>query len=343
MEALIAEIELQKDYLGNEQVDTIYMGGGTPSLLTAVEINRITESIYMHFNVSEDTEITLEVNPDDISTEKIEKLKETPVNRFSIGIQSYFDEDLKYLNRLHDAKQAVFSVKGLQDAGYENISIDLIYGIPTLTKERWIKNIRSFLELKIPHLSAYALTVERKTALHWLIEKKKARGLNDEDIAQQFNILLDLMNSNNYIQYEISNFSREGFYSKHNSLYWLGGFYLGLGPSAHSFNGYSRQWNVSNISRYISLINYKEITFEKEILSEKQRYNEYIMTSLRTVWGCDLEHIQNVFGREYRDYCMLQSEKYINEGKMVKTGNKLFLIKEGKLFADGIASGLFKV
>ncbi len=343
MEALIAEIELQKDYLGNEQVDTIYMGGGTPSLLTAVEINRITENIYMHFNVSEDTEITLEVNPDDISQEKIEKLKETPVNRFSIGIQSFFNEDLKYLNRLHDAKQAVFSVKGLQDAGYENISIDLIYGIPTLTKERWIKNIRSFFKLKIPHMSAYALTVESKTALHWLIEKKKALCLDDEDIAQQFNILLDLMNRNNYIQYEISNFSKEGFYSKHNSLYWLGGFYLGLGPSAHSFNGYSRQWNASNISRYISLINYKEITFEKEILSEKQRYNEYIMTSLRTVWGCDLEHIQNVFGRKYRDYCLLQSEKNINEGTMVKKGNKLFLTTEGKLFADGIASGLFKI
>ena len=341
LDALIREAEERRDYLGDEEVHSVYFGGGTPSLLTADEINRILAHLSKFFNISIDSEITLEANPDDISTAFLHELGHTPVNRISIGIQSFFEDDLRYLNRLHSARQGIDAIQNSLHAGYTNLSIDLIYGIPMLSKEKWLQNLDTFFSFHIPHLSAYALTVEPKTALYQLILKKKAAPVDEEQSIDHFKTLLDLAKQNNYIHYEISNFSLEGFHSRHNSLYWLGGNYLGLGPSAHSYNGYSRQWNVSNIGSYIDQSSFKDSKAEKELLSVDQKFNEYVMTSLRTSWGCDLEHIRNVFGNDYSDQFLKSAEKYVNENKLVRKGDIFFLTDEGKLFADGIASDLF--
>jgi len=343
MEALYKEIELQKEYLGDKNVRTIYLGGGTPSVLSPLEIYNSVFTIYEVFNVVKDAEITIEVNPDDVDETWVEGLKKTQVNRISIGVQSFSDDDLVYLNRLHDAKSAKMAIRLLKDAGYENISIDLIYGIPTLSDRQWEMNLEQFFQMDIPHLSAYALTVEDGTPLNHLIKKKKVSGVDDARIASHFSILQEMNEQRDYIHYEISNFSREGYYSRHNSIYWLGDHYLGLGPSAHSFNGRSRQWNVSNITKYIEQVNVKTEVFEKEVLSEKQRYNEYVMTSLRTIWGCDLEHIKNIFGNGYMDYCQSQAIPFLDQGRLEQKGKKLLLTLQGKIFADGIASALFMV
>jgi len=343
MDALYKEIEQQKDYLGDKTVKTIYFGGGTPSVLSQQEIYNSVFEICNVFEVDDDAEITIEVNPDDVDEQWVDELKRTQVNRISIGVQSFNDDDLNYLNRLHNADGAIRTIKLFKNAGYENISIDLIYGIPTLSDEQWKKNLEQFLVLDLPHLSAYALTVESKTALNWLIQKRKAAGVDEKKIASQFRILQEMTAEQGFIHYEISNFSRKGFYSKHNSIYWLGDHYLGLGPSAHSFNGHSRQWNISNITRYIDQVNVKTEVFEKEVLTEEQRYNEYIMTSLRTIWGCDLEHIENVFGNKHKEYCLAQARAFLEEGKLEQKENKLLLTLTGKLYADGIASALFLV
>ncbi len=343
MEALYKEIEQQKEYLGDKTVKTIYFGGGTPSVLSPLEIYNFVLTIYEVFNVVKDAEITIEVNPDDVDEAWVKGLKKTQVNRISIGVQSFSDDDLIYLNRLHDAQSAKRAIRLLKDAGYVNISIDLIYGIPTLSDRQWKKNLEQFFQLDIPHLSAYALTVEDGTALSHLIKKKKISGLDDARIASHFSILQEMTAARDYIHYEISNFSREGYYSRHNSIYWLGDHYLGLGPSAHSFNGRSRQWNVSNITKYIDQVNVKTEVFEKEVLTEKQRYNEYVMTSLRTIWGCDLEHIENIFGKKYKQHCLTQARVYLDEKKLEKKGNKLFLTPRGKIYADGITSAMFMI
>ena len=343
MEALYNEIEQQKDYLGDQVVKTIYLGGGTPSLLTQQEIYNLFFTIYNVFKVAKEAEITIEVNPDDVTGEWLAELKETDVNRISIGVQSFHDQDLEYLNRLHDAKQAIRAVEMIKKADYENINLDLIYGIPSLDEEAWVNNLNQFVDLDVPHLSAYALTVESKTALKWLIRKQLVSDVDEEKITVQFRILQEMTARHGYIHYEISNFAKEGYYSKHNSIYWLGDHYLGIGPSAHSFNGHSRQWNVSNISRYIEKINYKTLSYEKEVLSEKQRFNEYVMTSLRTIWGLDLEHIENVFGTKYKAHLLRHAQAIIQGGKLERTGNKLFLTLQGKLYADGVASALFMV
>lgn len=343
MDALYKEIEQQKDYLGDNTVKTIYFGGGTPSVLSHREIYNSVFTISNVFRVDDDAEITIEVNPDDVDEKWVEEIKRTQVNRISMGVQSFKDDDLKYLNRLHDAGSAIRAIELFINTGYENISIDLIYGIPTLSDEQWKKNLEQFFELDLPHLSAYALTVESKTALNWLIQKRKTAGIDEKKIASQFRILQKMTADQGFIHYEISNFSRKGFYSKHNSIYWLGDHYLGLGPSAHSFNGHSRQWNISNITRYIEQVNVKTEVFEKEVLTEEQRYNEYIMTSLRTTWGCDLEHIENVFGKKHKEYCLTQARAFLDEGKLEQKENKLFLTLKGKLYADGIASALFLV
>ncbi|MEA3476703.1 MAG: radical SAM family heme chaperone HemW [Bacteroidota bacterium] len=343
MEALYNEIEQQKDYLGDQVVKTIYLGGGTPSLLKQQEIYNLVFAIYNVFDVAKEAEITIEVNPDDVTGEWLAELKETDVNRISIGVQSFHDQDLEYLNRLHDAEHAIMAVEMIKKADYENISLDLIYGIPSLDEKAWINNLNQFFNLDVPHLSAYALTVESKTALKWLIRKQRVSDIDEEKIAVQFRILQEMTARHAYIHYEISNFAKEGYYSKHNSIYWLGDHYLGIGPSAHSFNGHSRQWNVSNISRYIEKINYKALSYEKEVLSEKQRFNEYVMTSLRTIWGLDLEHIENVFGTKYKAHLLSHAQAIIQDNKLEKTGNKLFLTLQGKLYADGVAAGLFLI
>lgn len=339
--ALLKEIDLRKDYLEGESVQTIYFGGGTPSLLHISDIAMVIEHLTNHFTIDSGAEITLEANPDDISEEKARDWKGASVNRLSIGIQSFFDDDLHYLNRVHSAGQAHRAIEAVRKAGFDNLTIDLIYGIPGLTDEKWIKNLETFFSLSIPHLSAYSLTVEQKTPLDLLIKKGKYTPPDEQQSVGHFKILLQQAKNNSFIHYEISNFAKEGYYSKHNSLYWLGGHYLGIGPSAHSFNGHSRQWNVANISQYIKLDDYHTSVEEKEVLTTDQRYNEYVMTSLRTSWGCDTLHILHVFGGKYETHFIMNAGPYQEKAHLFNEGTRYFLTDEGKLFADGIAAGLF--
>ena len=343
LESLKIEIETQKDYLKNDKINTIYFGGGTPSLLSVSEISVIIEQLHKFYNIINNPEITLESNPDDLSKQKINELKQTPVNRLSVGIQSFFQEDLNYLDRTHDTAQAENALKYLQDSGFDNLTIDLIYGIPTSTNKMWEQNLEKFFSFRIPHLSAYSLTVEQKTILYHQIKKQKLRQPEENKSIEQYKILLDRSKKYNFINYEISNFAKEGYFSKHNSNYWLGKNYLGLGPSAHSFNGISRQWNISNITKYIDLINNNNNIFEKEILAKDQQYNEYVLTALRTIWGCDSDYIKNKFGQNYYEFFIKSSEKYLTKKMMIKNENSFVLSEDGKLFADGIAAELFYV
>jgi len=341
MEALLKEIVFRKQYLEGETVKTIYFGGGTPSLLQTAELRKTLDTIFHHFTVDPHAEITLEANPDDISEISVLEWKNTAINRLSIGIQSFFDDDLQYLNRVHHAAQAFQAIDVARNAGFGNLTIDLIYGIPTLSNEKWVKNLEYFFSLNIPHLSAYSLTVEQKTPLDLLIRQGKYAPLDEQQSIGHFKILLEQARINGFIHYEISNFAREGYYSRHNSLYWLGGHYLGLGPSAHSYNGHSRQWNVSNITKYVQLDDFHTTVEEKEVLTPNQRYNEYVMTSLRTVWGCDTVHLLNVFGKENELYFLQQARPYLDKKYLYCEGSRYFLTDEGKLFADGIAADLF--
>jgi oxygen-independent coproporphyrinogen-3 oxidase len=341
IEALLKEIEMRNDYLERETVNTIYFGGGSPSLLNISDLALIIEHLSNTFGIDPQAEITLEANPDDISEKAARDWKMTPVNRLSIGIQSFFDDDLQYLNRVHNADQALRAVDAVRTAGFDNLTIDLIYGIPTLTEIKWIRNLEHFFSLEIPHLSAYSLTVEQKTPLALLIEKGKYAQVDENLSVRHFKILLEQAKAHDFIHYEISNFAREGYYSRHNSIYWLGGHYLGLGPSAHSYNGNSRQWNMSNISEYIKLDDYNTRVEEKEVLTTDQRYNEYVMTSLRTIWGCDTVHILNVFGKEHESYFTRNALSFLEKDHLFREGSRYFLTDEGKLFADGIAAELF--
>jgi len=357
LKALKKEIELQKNYLcdlskgeSRGKVSTIYFGGGTPSLLSQEELMSIFNSLHEYFDIAADAEITLEANPDDLSEEKIKQLKDTPINRLSIGIQSFFDQDLHLMNRVHTSKEAVTAVEMAQKNGFENISVDLIYGIPTLTHHNWKKNLQTVFNLDVKHISAYCLTVEPKTALAKFVQNGEIKNVDEQQSAEQFEIMLKAMNDNNFNQYEISNFCKDNFYSRHNSNYWLKENYLGLGPSAHSYNGKSRSWTVSNNAVYIKSIEKNEIPFEEESLTTAQRYNEYMMTSLRTMWGVDLKHIQQNFGKQFLVYCLEEADAYIRTGNIRKTaavsemaGEKLFLTDKGKLLADKIASDLFFV
>jgi oxygen-independent coproporphyrinogen-3 oxidase len=341
--AMIRELKLQKGYLDGEPVSTIYLGGGTPSLLTAEEVAKFHSVIHELFEVTPDAEITLEANPDDLTSAKLKCLKHAGVNRLSLGVQSFEDADLKYLNRIHTGKQAYNCVKRSQDAGFSNLSIDLIYGIPTLDSTQWESNLMTALSLGIPHISAYALTVEEKTPLAVMIRKGELPDVNDAVQAQHFNLLIELLEAHGYLHYEISNFCEPGMYARHNTSYWKGISYLGIGPSAHSFNGSSRQWNVANLGQYIQALQKGEVPFEKEILSSAQRFNEYVMTSLRTLWGCDLSIIEKQFGREWMEQALLDAEKYISNGLLKTANNILYLTREGKFRADGIAAQLFRV
>jgi oxygen-independent coproporphyrinogen III oxidase len=341
IEALLKEIEMRKDYLEGETVNTIYFGGGTPSILHISHFAFLISQLKSQFAIDPQVEITLEANPDDISESIARAWKDIGINRLSIGVQSFFDDDLQYLNRVHNSEQVFSAIDGVRKAGFENITIDLIYGIPTLSNEKWLKNLEYFFALNIPHLSAYSLTVEEKTPLAQLIRKGKYAAVDEQQSIGHFKILLEETEKNGFIHYEISNFAREGYYSRHNSLYWLGGHYLGLGPSAHSYNGISRQWNVSSISKYIQLDDFHATVEEKEILTKEQKYNEYVMTSLRTVWGCDSVHILNVFGKELESHFIQSAQVFLEKNQLYREGLKYFLTDEGKLFADGIASALF--
>jgi len=334
--ALLKETELQKDYLGNEAIETIYFGGGTPSLLEIEDLRSQIEKIRKIFNVSDKAEITFEANPDDITEKKLVGWKEIGINRLSIGVQSFFEEDLLWMNRAHDSHQAVLSLQ-LAVKYFDNITMDLIYGHPLLSNEKWNQNVENVIALNIPHISCYALTVEPKTPLSKMIKEKKKEDIQQEKQAEQFLLLMEWLENAGYEHYEISNFAKPGFRSRHNSSYWQGKKYLGLGPSAHSFNGESRQWNISNNNIYIESLEKNEISFEKEILTPSQKANEYIMTSLRTMEGLDINKIPEAMSYELQT----ASKKFIESGKLTLKGNKLILTKEGKLFADGIAADLF--
>ncbi len=342
LDALKKEIELQKDYLGTKKINTIYLGGGTPSLLNQNELMQVFGTIDKYFKIHKDAEITLEANPDDLTKNKIKELKDTPINRFSIGIQSFYDEDLKLMNRAHNSQEAISAVKGAQDAGFENITIDLIYGIPNLTEHRWRNNLQNAFLLDVKHISAYCLTVEPKTVLAHQVKTKQIKNIDEQQSSEQFEIMLDAMKQQSFVQYEISNFCKDNFYSKHNSNYWLKEKYLGLGPSAHSYNGSTRQWNISNNALYIKGVEENKLNFELEELSDSQRYNEYILTSLRTIWGTSLDVISSSYGNNYQTYCLKEVEKYILSEDVKIEANKLFLTNKGKLIADKIASDLFK-
>lgn len=341
LQALNREIVLQKAYLNDEEVQTIYFGGGTPSMLSADELTLILQNLRTHYNIHPEVEITLEGNPDDLTNEKINQFIQLGINRLSIGVQSFHADDLVYLNRVHDAAQAKSVIKNAFAAGFKKLTIDLIYGIPTLTTEKWTANLDYFFDTGIKHLSAYALTVEPRTALAQLIRKEKLQPVDEQQSAQHFELLMQRMETAGFVHYEISNFALPGHYSKHNSLYWIGGNYLGLGPSAHSYNGVSRQWNVSHLTKYIEMAGVSTAVYEKEMLTLDQRYNEYVMTSLRTSWGCDLVHIRNAFSEKYSNYCLEMAKPALLKNHLKNEQNVLRLTAAGKLFADGIAADLF--
>jgi len=332
---------MRKAYTGNEIIDSIYLGGGTPSLLNQAEMTRIFNALYKHFTISEDSEITLEANPDDINKPLLKQMKAYPVNRLSIGVQSFRDEDLVYLNRAHSAKQAENAIRLVQDSGLQNLSIDLIFGLPTLSDDNWTSNLDTFFSLDIHHLSAYALTVEPKTALDVFIKKGKTEGVEEIRITSHFIKLIQAMRMNGYSHYEISNFCKVKKYALHNTNYWFGGNYIGFGPSAHSYNGESRQWNTAHLKNYISGIENEIPAFEKENLNVQQRYNEYVMVSLRTMWGIDISIIGSKFGKVYKDYFLNGIRKFIAGDLVILQDSSYVLTDKGQLFADGIAAELF--
>lgn len=336
--ALLKEMELQQEYLSGEIIETIYIGGGTPSLCSQQELESIFNKIQSLFKVSQDAEITLEANPDDINNEKLKDWKETGINRLSIGIQSFFDEDLQWMNRAHTAQQATDNLK-LAINDFDNITIDLIYGTPELTNEKWKQNVERAIAFNIPHLSCYALTVEPKTPLDKLIRQHKSPDIDPDKQSEQFLLLMQWMTAAGYEHYEISNFAKPGFRSRHNSSYWQGKKYIGFGPSAHSFDSNTRWWNIANNNQYIESINKGVVPFEKEELTATQKLNEYIMISLRTMEGLNLFKVDDATRNELR----AKSKKYIEKGLMKIENDYLKLTNEGKLLADGIAADLFSI
>ena len=340
--ALHRELILQKRYPG-ESISTIYFGGGTPSLLSMDEIKRLTDTVYTNYQIEKIPEITLEVNPDDISIQKVKELKTTPINRISIGVQSFFQQDLNYLNRIHDTEQAEYAVKALQDAGFENMSIDLIYGIPSLGQEHWRKNLLKAVDMQVPHISAYAITVEPNTNLDVLIRHEKLQPVSEAETAQQFRFVMGFLREKNYLHYEISNFCLPGFESKHNKSYWENIPYLGIGPSAHSFNMVSRQWNCSNLTEYMAAISDNKIPCETEILTINQKYNEYVMMSFRTSRGVSFQQLKDLFGDAYLAYFRNTLKHYENSDRLVLSNDIISLTDEGKLFADSIIADFFIV
>ena len=341
VKALRSEIILRKDYTGQEQIETIYFGGGTPSLLSADELQILISEITNHYPVSSSAEITLEANPDDLNPQKVKELRQTLINRFSIGVQSFFEEDLKWMNRAHNAREAQSAVKRVQDAGFENITVDLIYGYPLLSDDKWKSNIQQLIELQVPHISSYSITVEPATALASFIHSGKQKPMDETQSAGQFLMLMEQLQEAGFEHYEISNFAKPGMYSRHNSNYWQGVPYLGIGPSAHSYNGDTRQWNVSNNSRYIEAIQQKKIPSEIETLSTENRVNEFIMTSLRTSWGMNLDTISKQFGSDYAAEIQNGLEPFLDKSWIITKDQIVTLTTEGKLFADHIASELF--
>lgn len=365
LEALHTEIALRTDYLNGEEIGTIYFGGGTPSVLSVEEIKGILESVFRHYKVNPAAEITLEANPDTLNPDYLQGLRKLGINRLSIGIQSFFDDDLKYLSRRHDSNHAKQCINWAKQAGFDNLTLDLIYGLPTATAEKWNQNLDLFFETQAQHLSAYALTVEPNTILAKQIASQQLQTVNEDDAVRDYEILCQRTKENGFLHYEISNFSKPGFRSKHNCSYWNRTPYAGFGPSAHSFDGVSRQWNVGNLSQYIEGVrswelgvgkkeegrrvlrqaqqpdNEKPSFFEKEFLTPEERYDEYVMTSIRTMWGCDLKYMEREMGKRFSDFCLKQAQKPLSQGMLTQTNEFLHLTDAQMLFADGVAEALF--
>lgn len=353
IQAIVKEIEL-KSHEFKEPISTIYFGGGTPSLMDNDELKMIVDAIQHNYSVSKNIEFTLECNPDDLTKQKVIELKNAGVNRLSIGTQSFFDDDLQFFNRAHSAKEAEKSILMSQDAGFENITIDLIYGTPTLTQEKWEYNLKKVEELNVPHLSAYSLTIEPKTAIHHQIKTKKIQLLPEGNVIQQFNTLMDFTSQIGMVHYEISNFAKDGFFSQHNSNYWKGEEYLGIGPSAHSYLKSSplergergvlkRFWNVSNNAKYIQAIQNNTSFFEEEIIDERTSYNEYVLTRLRTILGVDLNYLRTNFNDKYASYFIKETTNYLLSNHLQQTDNCITLTKKGIFIADKVSSDLFFV
>lgn len=338
VEALCKEIDLKNNYLSGDTIHTVYIGGGTPSLLNVDELRSLIEKLKLEFAIAEDAEITIEVNPDDITTEKLSEWHNAGINRLSIGIQSFFEDELRWMNRAHTAEQATKSLE-LATEHFNNISIDLIYGSPLLTEDMWQQNVQTALSFNIPHLSCYALTVEDKTPLHKQIVKSLKSNIDSDKQARHFLLLMKWMQQGGYEHYEISNFAKLGFRSRHNSSYWNGEKYLGVGPSAHSFNGNSRQWNIANNQIYIKNINSRKVPYEVELLTQTQQLNEYIMISLRTSEGMNLAIIEEKWGTNTKKE--IQDKLEVYRSNLYFKGSKVHLTNEGKLIADGIAAALF--
>ena len=341
LKAMLLELEMQKDYLQGESVNTVYFGGGTPSLLSADDFNRFMDNIMRHYNVTDLQECTLEANPDDLSNTYLRSLKNTAVNRLSIGVQSFHDADLLYMHRAHTASEADYVIKAAQDIGFPTLSIDLIYGVPELSDDGWKQNLSLVRDLQIPHFSSYALTVEEGTVLHHQIKTKKTAPVDALQSAHQFEILMEQAAVMGFDHYEISNFGLPGHHAIHNTNYWRGIPYVGIGPSAHSFNGTSRQWNVANNALYISSLSQHTIPSEVETLTPVQQLNEYIMTSLRTMWGCDLNKVAATWGSLFADQLKNNTEPFLDRNWLVIHDQKIILTHSGKLMADHIASELF--
>ena len=346
--ALAKEIQLRSKFTSvthhpspiTETIETIYFGGGTPSILDITDLKFLIDAVYQNYKVADNPEITVEANPDDLDEETILELANSPVNRLSIGIQSFFEDDLKLMNRAHNLEEAKKCLE-IATHYFDNISIDLIYGIPNMSNEKWLQNIETALSFNVPHISSYALTVEPKTALHSFIQKGIIPQPDDEVAQAHFQILVDKLSENNFIHYELSNFGKEQYFSKNNSSYWLGKKYIGIGPSAHSYDGKNRGWNVSNNALYIKSIQENKLPIEIETLTKTDRYNEYIMTGLRTIWGVSLDRIEEEFGKTYLDYLNQQAAKFIEDHLLFVDENILRTTKNGKFLCDGIASDLF--
>ncbi|MCB9426004.1 MAG: radical SAM family heme chaperone HemW [Flavobacteriales bacterium] len=341
--ALAKELELRKQELVNENVTTIYFGGGTPSVLDIEQIQVLIDSVYENYKVSKQPEITLEANPDDLSEAKIKALANTPINRLSIGVQSFFDEDLQLMNRAHNSGEAQKCLQ-LAKEYFENITVDLIYGVPGMSVERWEENINRVLSLDIPHVSCYALTVEEKTALASFVNNGKIPAPDEQLALLHFEVLVERLTQRGFVHYELSNFGKEGYFSENNTNYWKGEKYIGIGPSAHSFDGQCRSWNVSNNQKYLKELSNNELPSEKEVLSIEDRYNEYVMTGLRTQWGVSLGKIEQKFGKEYLAYFTRQLQKHLDQKTLeLIDDDQVKATQKGKFLTDGISSDLFKV
>ena len=338
--ALANEMELRAIEFKDEVVETIYFGGGTPSILEIQDLRFLIDEVYRNYTVSENPEITVEANPDDLTETRITELSHNRINRLSIGIQSFFEDDLKLMNRAHNSAEAKKCLE-IATKYFDNISIDLIYGVPNMSNEKWLQNIETALSFNVPHISSYALTVEAKTALHTFIQKGIIPPPDDEVAQEHFHLLVDKLEENGFIHYELSNFGKSTYLSKNNSSYWLGEKYIGIGPSAHSYNGISRSWNISNNTLYLKSISENILPSETETLTKTDRYNEYVMTGLRTIWGISLDRIETEFGKTYLDYLNKQSYNYIEDHLLFVDDNILRTTKIGKFLSDGIASDLF--